>query len=299
MGIGLREQKTNVQITAKEQGADLGAGLRPCVTLTAAGALIVIALGAYVTSRASAHQLGSHALVDATVHRFAATLVALLAAWLAYWQWRANVAPLLGWTALALLVMNGCVGWMGGSVVMVHATLGPLAFASFVALAVVTSTGWKEAGEFVEASAAPALRPLAIAAPLLLVLQTVLGATYRHQLTGVLPHVGFAMIVTIAILAETVLVLQHYAQHRALRRAAIWLIWALAAQVALGFTAVTLQVLERGSSLALALVIATASHVVVGSLTLAASVVLGMQIQRHVRRGTGARAVDGSEGSLT
>lgn len=278
-------------IPVQERASGASAQFRLSAVLVALSALLVIALGAFVTSRANAPQTEWRLGVDATVHRFVATTVAILGLWLVFWLSQAEAMPLLGWAALALFVVNGCVGWLGGPVVVLHATLAPLAFAGFVAVAVARSPGWKKAPELVEGKAAPILRPLAMAAPLLLLLQTVLGATYRHKLTGVLPHVAFAMVVTIAVLAESALVLQHYPQHRALRRAAIGLICALIAQVVLGFTALTMQLLQRGNSLARALVMATAAHVVVGSLTLAASVVLALQVQRHVRRSPGGPPV--------
>lgn len=287
LGIRLLLQKDKMAIAVPEQASNGSGRFRLSAVLVASSALIVIALGAFVTSRANAPQTSWHPGVDATVHRFVATAVGILGVWLVFWLSQAEAMPVVGWTALTFFVVNGCVGWMGGSVVVVHATLAPLVFAGFVAIAVVTSPGWNEATEFADPQAAPLLRPLAMAAPPLLLLQTLLGAAYRHKLTGVLPHVTFAMIVTIVTLAEAALVLQHYPKHRVLRPAAAWLMFALIAQVVLGFTALTMQLLQRGDSLALALVISTASHVVVGSLTLAASVVLAIQVWRHVRVASG------------
>lgn len=267
---------------------DQSARLRPLAVLAAIGVLTVIAVGAYVTSRATAPQLASRPMADATIHRVIATVVGLVCLWMAYRQARAELPPLASMTALAVFVVTGCIGWMGGHVVL-HATLAPLAFASFVVVAVATSPGWNQAPEFVDAQATPLLRPLAFAAPALLLLQTALGAMYRHKVTGILPHIGFALIVTLVTLAGAMIVLQHYPKHGALRPAAIWLMCALGAQVVLGFTALTIEILERGNSLALARIISTALHVVVGSLTLAASLVFAIQVQRHVRRLVPAR----------
>ena len=105
-----------------------------------------------------------------------------------------------------------------------------------------------------------------------------LGAAYRHKLTGLLPHLGGAMIVTLAILALAMLILQRHAEHRKLCAAARWLIALLVAQVLLGFTALIVPQLELSP---IAEIAATALHVVVGSLTLAANVVLAMQLHRN------------------
>jgi membrane protein implicated in regulation of membrane protease activity len=90
------------------------------------------------------------------------------------------------------------------------------------------------------------------------------------------------------------LVVQRYPEHRTLRAAATWLISILLAQVMLGATAFVMPLLDVANPAAV--IAATASHVVVGSLTLAASVVLAMQVQRNVRRAPPERRQKRAEG---
>lgn len=241
---------------------------------------MLIAIGAYITSRATAPQLDSHGILNANVHRIVAIVVFILALGVAYWQGPSLGGFVVAWTALGVFLLEACVGLLGGEVL--HASLAPLAFASLVAVVVVTSRGWNAAPEMVDDDGVPLLRPLAIATPALVLLQTILGATYRHKLTGLMPHLAGAMVVSLATLVGSMLVLRQYPKHRALRSGAIGLMSVVLAQVLLGVTALTLQLLDLRNSMAL--VISTASHVVVGSLTLAASLVLAMQVQRHVRR---------------
>jgi heme A synthase len=151
-----------------------------------------------------------------------------------------------------------------------------------VAIAVITSSGWNESPEIVDGQGAPLLRPLAIAAPWLVLLQIVLGAAYHHRLTGVIPHMGGAMVASLTTLMAAMLVMQQYPRHRALRSAARWLMSIVLIQITLGVMAFSMQLLDVENWMAL--VIATASHAVVGSITLAASMVLAMQVQRNVRR---------------
>ncbi|HUJ51266.1 MAG TPA: hypothetical protein VLW25_13745 [Bryobacteraceae bacterium] len=247
--------------------------------LVAISVLTLIAIGAYVTSRAGAAQLDASRLLDANVHSSAAVIVAVLALALALRQ-STMAAAIAAWTFLALFAMEGSVGWLGGR--LLHATLAPVVFGGVVAVLAVTSAGWSEVPEFVDERAVPFLRPLAIAGPPLLVLQTLLGASYRHKLTGVIPHLAGAMIVSLAALIAASLVLNRLPGHRALRLAAMWLMAIVLTQVILGVAAFTMQLL--GLATALALVIATTSHVVVGSVAMSASVVFAMQVQRHVRR---------------
>ena len=255
-------------------------GLRQYAVLVAIGTLVVIALGAYVTSEALVSQPAAGNPLHATVHRFVAIVVGFLVLVLTVWQWLAQEQRDWGWAALCTYVLDGWLGWMGWAVL--HASLAPPAFAVLVVIVVVMSRSWSEAPEVVDGQAAPLLRPLALAAPLLVLLQILLGAAYRHKVMGVMPHLGGAMIASLATLVPAMLILQQYPKHRALRSAAVWMMSILLTQIVLGVAAFTMQLLDLGNSAAL--VIAATAHVVVGSLTFAASLILSMQVQRNVRR---------------
>lgn len=247
-------------------------------TLVAVSSLILIAIGAYITSQATGRQPESRGILDGVIHKDVAIAVGILVLGLAVWQsLDQEVSPLV-WTALGLFALEGWVGWLGGA--LLHASLAPLAFAIFVAIALVTSSGWNEGPELVEDPSAPALRLFAFATPPLILLQIMLGAAYRHKLTGLLPHLGGAMIVSLAVLILSMLILQRHPEHRKLCAAATWLISILLAQVMLGLTAFIMPLLTSSPAANIA---ATALHVVVGSLTLAANLVLAMQILRNVR----------------
>lgn len=245
--------------------------------LIAISSLFLIAIGACITSQATGRQPASRGILDGVVHRDVAVAVGILALGFAFWQSLDQEVPLLVWAALGFFALEGWVGWLGEA--LLHASLAPLAFAIFVALAVVTSAGWNVAPELVEDRAAPALRLFAIATPLLTLLQIMLGAAYRHNLIGLLPHLGGAMLVTLVILVLAMLIRQRHPEHKKLCTAATWLICILGAQVMLGFTALVLPVLKVSP---IAVIAATASHVVVGSLTLAANLVLVMLVHRTV-----------------
>lgn len=248
--------------------------------LVAISSLILIAIGAYITSQAAGRQPESRGILNAVVHKDVAVAVGIFALGLAVWQLLEEEGSLLVWTAVGFFALEGWVGWLGGPLPLLHASLAPLAFAIFVAIAVVTSTGWNEAPELVEDPAAPALRLCAMATPLLILLQIMLGAAYRHKLIGLLPHMGGAMVVSIAILVLAMLVLQRHPEHRKLCKAATWLIAILLVQVMLGVAALVMPLLKLNP---IAEIAATATHVVVGSLTLAANFVLAMEVQRSVR----------------
>lgn len=255
--------------------------------LVAIGSLIQIAIGAYITSQASGRQPASRGILDGVIHKDVAFAVGVLALGFAFWQsFDGEVHPLV-WTALGFFALEGWVGWLGGP--FVHAGLAPVVFAMFVAIAVVTSASWNEAPKLVEDRAAATLRLFAIATPPLVILQIMLGAAYRHKLIGVLPHLGGAMIVSLAILALAMLILQRHPGHRKLCAAAGWSISILVAQVLLGFTVLVMPLVNAN---AIALIAVSAAHVVIGSATLAASVVLSMQVQRSVRLAPALKRAD-------
>lgn len=242
-------------------------------------ALIVIGIGAYVTSQASGRQLASRGMINAIVHRDAALAAIVLATGLALWLSQAQESAFLGWLAAGLLAATGWAGWLGRP--LLHATLAPLGFAIVAVIVFLSSSKWSEAPELVDGSAVPLLRPFAMAGPPLVLVQTMLGAAYRHKAIGVTAHLAGAMIVSVSLLVAASLVIQHYPAHSALRPAATWMISILLSQVILGITAFALQLLGLGS--AIAVIAVTVSHVLGGSLTLAASMMLAMQVQRNVR----------------
>jgi heme A synthase len=244
----------------------------------AISSLILIASGAYITSQATGRQPDSRGILDGVVHKDVALALGVLVLGLAFWQSLGQEVSVLVWIALSCLALEGWVGWLGGA--LLHASFAPVAFAIFVAIAVVTSSSWNEAPKLVLDRPPATLRLFAIATLPLTLLQIMLGAAYRHKVTGLLPHLGGAMIVTLAILVLAMLILQRHPEHRKLCAAATWLIALVVAQVLLGFTALVLPQLKLSP---IAEIAATALHVVVGSLTLAANVVVAMQVQRNMR----------------
>lgn len=247
--------------------------------LVAISSLILIAIGAYVTSQATGRQPDSRGILDAVVHKDAAIAVGILVFGLAVWQSLNQEVSLLVWTALGLFALEGWVGWSGGAIL--HACLAPLAFSILVTIAIVTSSSWNREPELVKDRAAPALRSFAMATPPLVLFQIMLGAAYRHKLTGLMPHLIGALFVTLAIVVLAALILQRHPEHRRLCLASTWLISLVLAQVMLGLTAFVMPMMNASP---IAVIVATATHVVVGSVTLAANFILAMQVQRCVRR---------------
>ena len=225
-----------------------------------------------------------------TGHRMIASVVGMLTVILAIWIARIEKRAWmrrLGWVAVSLVVAQGLLG--GATVLllqpapisMAHACLAQLFFSVTVAIAVFTSKKWQEGPEPVEDYGWPSLRSLAIVTPILILLQVALGAGFRHRAFGLLPHVVGAMIVPLVILLVGVFALHQFPKHRSLRPAAVALLSITGVQVFLGVIAYIARI--NAAEYPLAMVLTTVTHVATGGLTLAASVVLAIQIRRNVR----------------
>jgi len=225
-----------------------------------------------------------------TGHRDIAGVVGILTVILAIWISRVEKRPWmrrLGWVAVSLVVAQALLG--GATVLMLqpppvsiaHACLAQLFFSVTVAIAVFTSRKWQEGPEPVEDYGWPSLRSLAIVTPILILLQIALGAGFRHRAFGLLPHVVGAMIVPLVILLVGVFALHQFPKHRSLRPAAVAVLSITGVQVFLGVIAYIARI--NAAEYPLAMVLTTVTHVATGGLTLAASVVLAIQIRRNVR----------------
>jgi heme A synthase len=89
------------------------------------------------------------------------------------------------------------------------------------------------------------------------------------------------MVVTLVILLARAFVLNQFPNHWALRQSAIALLTITGVQICLGIVAFVMRL--QAAEHPLAMVLSTVAHVAVGAMTLAASIVLAIQIRRNVR----------------
>lgn len=130
----------------------------------------------------------------------------------------------------------------------------------------------------------PSLAALAKAAWISLLVQTLLGALYRHQIVGLVPHVGGAMVVIGIIMYAGIAAFSMPHAPAAVKRPAMTLLILTGLQMLLGLAAYLyrLEVREQATGHA-AMLIFTVIHVAVGALTTACSALMGIQISRYVR----------------
>ena len=107
-----------------------------------------------------------------------------------------------------------------------------------------------------------------------------MGALYRHQILGVMPHMLGAMVVAILALIVSMILIQHFGDQPQLKSSASALIAVVLAQACLGIAAFLMLLLGAGNTSAF--IWLTTGHVCVGSLAFATSVVAGMQAHRYL-----------------
>ena len=130
----------------------------------------------------------------------------------------------------------------------------------------------------------PSLFTLTLLSIFVLYVQLILGAMFRHHGLSWWPHVVHAVVVSFVLAWTAIRALTIYSQIEAVRRPAILMLSLVIAQLCLGFTAFLTRVSWGRDAVQpeLPMVVATVAHVAVGALLLASTVILSIQVWRHV-----------------
>jgi len=240
-------------------------------------------------------------------HRMIAEFTGLLTIVIAIWTWRADRRrwmKALGIGALGTVIAQGILGgltvlfFLPAPISSAHAALGQTFFCLAVAIAVFTGRRWVEEVPRVELDTQrPSLQGLTLLSIFILYAQLLLGAMFRHHGMSWWPHVANAPLVAIVLGWTSIRALTQFSKIEAVRRPAILLLALLVAQLFLGFIAFLTRVAWGHDAVQpeLPMVISTVAHVAVGALLLATTVILAIQVWRHVPAAT-AEAVGWSKG---
>jgi len=227
-------------------------------------------------------------------HRMIAQGAGLLTIVLVIWTWRAERRRwlrILAWAALGTVILQGVLGgltvlfYLPPAISSAHAALAQTFFCIAVAVALFTGRKWIEEVPRIELDTRkPSLFQLTMLSILVLYVQLLLGAMFRHHGMSWWPHVANAVIVSFVLVWTAVRAISVYSQIEAIRRPAIVMIGLLITQLCLGFAAFLTRVAWGRDALQpeLPMVICTVAHVAVGALLLATAVVLAIQVWRHV-----------------
>jgi cytochrome c oxidase assembly protein subunit 15 len=284
-------------------------GLHRFAIFTACVTLVLIVAGALVTSNDAGLSVpdwptsfGSIYKIPQMVggiryehtHRMVAEFVGLLTIILAIWTWRAEKRRwlrLLAVAALATVVIQGILGgitvlhFLPPAVSSAHAAVAQTFFCIAVCIAVFTGRRWLADHPRTEPDTRrPTLFTLTLLSIFVLYVQLLLGAMFRHHGMSWWPHVVHAGIVAIVLSWTAVRAISVYSKVDAVKQPAVTVLGLMVAQLCLGFLAFITRVMwgQDAAQPELPMVIATVVHVAVGSLLLATTVVLAIQVWRHV-----------------
>ena len=227
-------------------------------------------------------------------HRMLAGTVVSLTLAIAIWTLLVEKRRWLRWLAVGAFCTVIAQAILGGLTVLffqppavstAHATVAQTFFCIAVAIALFTGRKWVEEQPRVEFDRRhPSLFTLTWLSVFVLYVQLILGGMFRHHGMSWWPHVLNAVIVTIVLSWTAVRAISVYSNIEAVRRPAIVMLSLLITQLCLGFTAFLTRVAWGRSAVQpeLPMVAATVAHVAVGALLLATTVVLTIQVWRHV-----------------
>ena len=227
-------------------------------------------------------------------HRMlAGTLVTLTLA-IALSTWLVEQRRWMRWLAAGAFCTVIAQAILGGLTVLLfqppvvstaHATVAQTFFCIAVAIALFTGRKWIEEQPQVEFdSRRPSLITLTLLSIFVLYVQLVLGGMFRHHGMSWWPHLLNAAIVSFVLAWTAIRAISAYSHIEAIRRPAIIMISLLITQLCLGFAAFLTRVAWGRNTLQpeLPMVASTVAHVAVGALLLATTVVLAIQVWRHV-----------------
>lgn len=225
-------------------------------------------------------------------HRMIAGTVGILTVLLALWLWRSehrSWVRRLGAVAVLVVVAQAVLGgitvlfYLPVTISVSHACLAQIFFCIMVGLAIFTRSEWRWDEQKFQDTGAPTVRHLAAGTTAAIFLQLMLGAAFRHNGFGIIPHVIGAVIVTVGVLWLLVRILVTYARERSLVRPALLLAALLLVQVFLGLSSYIEKIGAINAPQPLPAVVAvTTTHVAVGALLLASSLVVTLYVFRHV-----------------
>ena len=206
-------------------------------------------------------------------HRMIAGLVAAMVWILAILAWQSESSAgvrRLAWLAAGAVLVQAALGGitvlygLAKPVSVVHACLAQALFSTLVFLAVSTGPRSAELARPLDPEPAQRLRKTAGVAAGAVFLQLIFGASYRHGLVSIAPHMAGALLASAAVLVAVYRASADFPPSAGLWRTAVALGGAVLAQVFLGLFAFVVRS-----------PVAATLHVGVGALILALAVALG------------------------
>jgi cytochrome c oxidase assembly protein subunit 15 len=280
-------------------------GIHKYAVFLAVCTFFLLIAGALVTSNEAALSVPDWPLSYGTVtppmvggiryehtHRVVAAFVGLLTLGLAWLLWRKEPRRWvrnLGYAAVGAVIAQGVLGGLTVLLLLhygmpvAHACLAQIFFGVVVTLAMVTSRWWVSEQPQLENYGSPSIHTVAVVNAVVIFLQVVLGAGFRHQDIPVWPHVAGALVVVSSVSWTALALRKRFGNSREISKARILLHAAMGIQFLLGFAAwwSRLSTAEAPQPMPV-MVTLTVVHTVAGALLLALSIIVALVCYRLV-----------------
>ncbi len=227
-------------------------------------------------------------------HRVIAGALGLLSIALAVLVWAKDERRWLRWFSLAAVAGIVAQAILGGEVVrqllhywlpVMHACFAQIVFAALLSIAVFTSRWWISEQPKFEDAGSPSVHTLAILNAVVIYLQVILGAGFRHKEIPVWPHIAGAFLVTGMIVWTAAVLRRRFDKSAAISRARILLHAILGTQLILGIGAYWSRLTTATDPQPMPLMVTlTVLHTVVGATLFAISILIVLFCYRLVPR---------------
>jgi heme a synthase len=222
-------------------------------------------------------------------HRLLGALVGFLTIILALWLWLQEPRAWLRWlglVALGAVVLQGVLGGLRvvllqHTLAIIHACLAQAFFALLVSIAFFTSPAMPASPQPPPAGDLSRLRRLCVLTTAFIYMQIVFGAVLRHTGTRFDAHLFFAALIAVHIILVNVRAWRYYVDEAYLVRPIMLLSVLLMVQLSLGLGAYLARFTPMAALFTpFSRISLTTTHLVVGSLMLATSLVLSLRTYR-------------------
>jgi len=227
-------------------------------------------------------------------HRVIAGVLGLLSIVLAVWVWAKDERRWLRWFSVIAVAGIAAQAVLGGEVVrqllhywlpVMHACFAQIVFAALLSIAVFTSRWWISDQPQVEDTGSPSIHSLAIANAVVIYLQVILGAGFRHREIPVWPHMVGALIVLGIVIWLAAVLRRRFDKSAAISKTRILLHAILGTQLLLGLGAYWSRVTTADAPQPMPLMVTlTVLHTVVGAILFGVSILIVLLCYRLVPR---------------
>jgi cytochrome c oxidase assembly protein subunit 15 len=218
----------------------------------------------------------------------------LLSIVLAVWVWAKDERRWLRWFSVIAVAGIAAQAVLGGEVVrqllhywlpVMHACFAQIVFAALLSIAVFTSRWWISDQPQVEDTGSPSIHSLAIANAVVIYLQVILGAGFRHREIPVWPHMIGALIVLGMVIWLAAVLRRRFDKSAAISKTRILLHAILGTQLLLGLGAYWSRVTTADAPQPMPLMVTlTVLHTVVGAILFGVSILIVLLCYRLVPR---------------